>query len=267
MPENEQFALVTGASSGIGLALSGELAKLGFPLLMVSNEENEIARAAGEIQAQYHVTAIPLYMDLSHTGSAAQLFDYCRNEKITVKIIVNNAGIFFFKDIIDTHPERMETMINLHVYTPVMICRLFAAQMAAENREGYIMNMASIAAWMMMPGIALYSATKSFLRCFSRAMRHELSGRGISITTVCPGAAATGLYNLPPRYMKLGIGLGIIMPAQKLARLALKKMFKRKAEYIPGGLINRLFVFLVESLPDAMIRQIRKKILNLNAGA
>jgi short-subunit dehydrogenase len=91
-------------------------------------------------------------------------------------------------------------------------------------------------------------------------MRHETFGRGISITTVSPGAAATGLYNLSPRYMKLGVRLGVIMKPEGLAALAVQKMFRRRAEYIPGGLINRLFILLVVAMPEALIRRIKRKI-------
>jgi short-subunit dehydrogenase len=253
-----QYALVTGASSGIGLAISRELARRGYPVLMVSNEEEKIAAAAGEIQAEYKVNAIALYMDLAQRDSAQKLFDYCASCNIQVTILVNNAGIFFFRDIADTEGGRLETVINLHNLCPTLLCRLFAGQMIRENRSGYILNIASIAARMMMPGIAIYSASKSYLRCFSRAMRNEVFDRGVSITTICPGAAATGLYNLPPRYMKLGIRLGIIMRTEILARRAVDKMFKRKAEYIPAAFINSIFIFIVNTLGEKTIRLIKR---------
>ncbi|MCL2067501.1 MAG: SDR family NAD(P)-dependent oxidoreductase [Treponema sp.] len=260
--EEKSFALVTGASSGIGLAISRELAQHGYPLLLVSNEEAKLNEAASELTNNYHVRAIPLYMDLAQRDSAQNVFDYCQTNNIKIEILINNAGIFFFKDIIDTSGELIEKSVNLHIFTPTMLCRLFAHKIIHENRKGYILNMASIASWMMMPGIALYSAAKSYLRCFSRAMRCEIYDRNVSITTVCPGAVATGLYNLPERYMKLGIRLGIIITTERLAALALKKMFKRKAQFIPGGLINRLFIFLVNAMPEALVRQIKRKIDN-----
>lgn len=254
------YALVTGASSGIGLAISGELARRGYSLLMVSNEETQLANAAHELESKYGIKAIALYMDLAHIDSAQSLFDYCTANKLSIEILVNNAGIFFFKDIIDTPSERVQTMINLHVHTPAMLSRLIAAQIIAENRTGYILNIASIASRMMMPGITLYSATKSFLHCFSRAMRHETLERGVSISTISPGAVATDLYNLSPRYMKLGIRFGIIITPERLASLAIKKMFQRKAEFIPGGCMNRLFILLVNALPESLIRRLKKKI-------
>ena len=260
MNQTEEFALVTGASSGIGLAFSRELAKQGRPLLLVSNEQEKIALVADEIRNEFNVKTIPVFLDLARTDAAQKLFNYCTANGIKINVLINNAGIFFFRDIVETPPSRLETMINLHVLTPTLLCRLFSEQMTGENRKGCILNVSSIAAWMMMPGITLYNATKSYIRCFSRAMHRETMEKGVSITTLCPGAAATGLYNLPPRYIKLGIHLGIIMTPEKLVRLALKKMFQRKAEIIPGGFLNHLFIFLVESMPEVMIRHIRKKL-------
>jgi len=260
MEEKCNFALVTGASSGIGLEISRELAKRGYPILMVSNEEEKLARLSAEFQSEYKIKAVPYYMDLALADSAQKLYNYCVENGIKIEILVNNAGMFFFKDIVDTVPSRIETIINLQVLTPAMLCRLFAEQMIRENIKGYILNMSSIAAWMMMPGITLYNSTKSFLYCFSRAMRRETIEHGISITTICPGAVATGLYNLSQRYLNLGVRLGIILPPQRLAVLALKKMFKRKAKYIPSGFINNLFTFLVNLIPEWAIKKIRKKL-------
>ena len=259
--ENKKnFALVTGASSGIGKAIARELASRGYPVLLVSNEREKLEQTATEIRKEFHVDALPHYADLAGRNAARDLFEYCSAEKLTVSILVNNAGIFFFRDVTDTMPERIETMLNLHCYTPTMLCRFFGEQMLQENRTGYMLNMSSIAAWMMMPGLSMYNATKSYIHCFSRAIRNELYNKGVNVTTVCPGAAATGLYNLPAKYMKLGISLGIIMRPEKLAQKALNKMFKRKAEYIPGGLLNRFFIFIIEVLPEFLVRWIKGKI-------
>ena len=260
MEEPKNTALVTGASSGIGLAISGELARRGYSLLMVSNEEAKLAEEAGKLEAQFGIKATLLYMDLAQRDSAQKIFDYCMTNNFKIDILVNNAGIFFFRDITDTQPELIEKIINLHILTPAMLSRLFARQMIVDNRKGYILNMASIASRMMMPGITLYSSTKSFLRCFSRAMRNEVFNKGVSITTISPGAVATTLYNLSSSYLKLGVRLGIIITTERLAKKAVKKMLRRKAEYIPGGFINRLFILLVAALPEFLIRKIKKHI-------
>ena len=254
------FALVTGASSGIGLAMSREFALRGYPLILVSNEGERLEQVAEEIHAKYNVKTVAFCMDLALPDSAEKLFAFCTENFLKVEILVNNASIFFFKDIVDTPVSRMETMINLHVLTPSLLCRLFAEEMIHEKRGGYIMNIASISARMMMPGITLYSSSKSFLRGFSRAMRLETFDSGVNITTICPGAIATDLYSLASDYMRLGIRLGVIMKPERFARLAVNKMFRRTAEYIPGAFINRLFIFLVESTPEFVIRIIRRRL-------
>jgi len=260
MDGQKNFALVTGASSGIGLALSTELARHGYPLLLVSNEEARLVETALELEAKYRVRAIALYMDLAQSDSAQRVFDYCEANALRIEILVNNAGIFFFKYVTETPCELAQTIINLHVLTPTILSKLIAQQMIRENRKGHILNIASISSRMMMPGIALYSSTKSYLRCFSRAMRNEVFDKGIGITTVCPGAVATGLYTFPSRYMRLGIRLGVVLSAERFARLALKKMFQGKAEYIPSGFLNRLFIFVVATMPEGLIRWLKRKI-------
>jgi short-subunit dehydrogenase len=263
MYENGNFALVTGASSGIGLEVSKELARRGYSILMVSNEEEKLIGLAAKIQAEYKIRAVPVFMDLALADSAQKLFDYCYKNRFKVEILINNAGMFLFRDIVDTSPANVEKMINLQVLTPALLCRLFTEQMIREDINGYILNTSSIAAWMMIPGITLYNSTKSFLHCFSRAMHRETIEHGISITAICPGAVATGLYNLSPRYIALGVKLGIILPTPSLAVLALDKMFERKAEFIPGGFINRFFIFLIKTMPEWMIKRLRKKLRDI----
>jgi len=260
--ENKQknTALVTGASSGIGFAFCGEFARLGYPLLMVSNEDEKLKEAAGDLENKYKVKITSVCMDLAKNDSALELFNFCEANNINIEILVNNAGIFFFKDILDTKLELNEKIINLHCLTPANLSSLFSRKIIADNRKGYILNMSSISSRMMMPGIAMYSGTKSFLRNFSRALRNEIFNKGISVTTVSPGAVATNLYNLPERYQKLGIFLKVIITPERFARKAVQKMFNKKAEYIPGGFINTLFIIIVRSLPEWLIRIIKKKI-------
>jgi len=253
-------ALVTGANSGIGYAICRELARRGFSLLMVSYEKESLDEAASGLESEFGIKTAVCCMDLAQRDSALSLFDYCKENNFVIDILVNNAGIFFFKDVINTSPELIEKIIYLHNYTPVMLTSLFARKMITDNRKGYIINLASVSSRMMMPGIALYSSTKSFIRCFSRAMRNEIFDKGVSITTISPGAVATNLYNLPERYLKLGKNLGIIMTPQRLASLAVKKMFRKKAEYIPGGFINRFFILIVMLMPERLVRWIKNKL-------
>ncbi|MFQ8826895.1 MAG: SDR family NAD(P)-dependent oxidoreductase [Alistipes sp.] len=108
-------------------------------------------------------------------------------------------------------------MLRLHVRTTTLLCHYFGRSMQARGR-GYILNMSSMSAWMPFPGISVYAATKSYLRTLSLAIRNELYDRGVRVTAVCPGAVATGLYNLSERYQRLALRLGIMMTPERLAR-------------------------------------------------
>ena len=250
------MALVTGASSGIGLAYARELARRGYDLLLVSNEQERIGTVAEELAAAFGVKTIPLCMDLARSEAARELYDYCEREKLQIGILVNNAGIFFFDDLTEVAPERIETMLLLHIRTVTLLCRYFGAAMKARGK-GYILNMSSMSAGMPFPGISVYAATKSYLKQFSKAIHNELYDYGVRVTAVCPGAVATDLYNLSGHYQRLGLRLGILMKPERLACKGLRAMFARR-DYILPGAVNRFFVLALYLLPVQLIYYIKE---------
>ena len=129
--------------------------------------------------------------------------------------------------------------------------------MQARGR-GYILNMSSMSAWMPFPGISVYAATKSYLRTLSLAIRNELYDRGVRVTAVCPGAVATGLYNLSERYRRQALRLGIMMTPERLARKGLRALFSGRRRTVPG-FVNRVFVPLAGLIPGPIVRLIKRK--------
>ncbi len=250
-------ALVTGASSGIGYQYARLLAERGCDLVIVSNEKDRIERVAEELRAAYGIEATALYRDLAQRNAAEELFACCEGLGKQIDILINNAGVFFFNDLTRAEMRRIETMLDLHVRTTTLLCRRFGEAMKKRG-YGYILNMSSMSAWMPYPGIALYAATKSYLKQFSAALHDELLDEGVSVTAVCPGAVATDLYDLSDRYRRLALRLGIMMSPQKLARKGLRAMFARKKRIVPGT-INRIFVPLAGLLPSALVRLIKRK--------
>ncbi len=253
---SRQRALITGASSGIGLAYARELAARGYDLLLVSNQEEEQCRVAKELSATYGIDARPLCMDLSHREAARELFDYCTKEGLEIEILINNAGVFFFNDITETAVSRLETMTGLHMTTPTLLCHYFGQAMK-QRGHGHILNMASMAATFAVPGIAVYAASKSYLKIFSKALYNELYDYGVTVTAICPGAVDTDLYGLAPHLRRLGVRLGILMRPERLAQKGLKAMFRGKRCVMPGA-INRLFVLIPPMLPSPLVRWIKR---------
>ena len=255
-----KFALVTGASSGIGLAFARELASRGFNTLLVSNQQVELENSAKELREKYNVSAEILFIDLARQEAAQEVFKHCQKNGFEIEILINNAGIFFYKTIDNVDNTLINKILYLHVFTPTLLCKLFATDWKNSQKKGFIINISSIAAWMKFPGISLYGATKSYVRTFSWAIREEFDHKQISVTTVCPGAVATDLYNLSAKYQKIGVNLGIIIPPAKLAKRAVNKMFKRKKQYIPSGLVNKSAICATAKLPHFLIQFIKKYV-------
>lgn len=257
----KKVALVTGASSGIGLEYARELALRGYDLVVVSNEEKPIREVALKIEDEFQVQVKAVCMDLAVADAAKQLFTLCREEGWEVEILINNAGIFRFSRIVNLPAESVEKMMLLHMVTPAMLCRYFGEEMK-KRRYGYILNMSSMSAWLPYPGISLYASTKCFLKCFSRAFRLEMLDYGVYVTVLCPGAIATDLYRLSKRLQQLALRLGVMMTPKKLARKAIRGLFRGRKWMMPGW-INYFFMCILFLLPLGLVRWIMNKFLKL----
>ncbi len=260
------LALVTGASSGIGRQFAVELARMGADVLLVSNQERELAETAsmlasmcGEDERQFKALCI----DLTRDDAAGEVLGFCQENGLEVDILINNAGIFSFREVVDMSRERIGMFIDLHVRAVTNLCRTFAIDMRERDCHGYILNMSSMACWMPMPGIAMYSATKAYIRVFSRSLNVELADSGITVMAACPGGIATDLFGLPTNLQRLGVSLGVLCTPERFARMALKRLLKRRRQYV-NGLVNRLAIVVVSILPDKLRLIVKHKLLDKN---
>ena len=246
------LALVTGASSGIGLQYATALARdYHTDLLLVSNQEQEQIDVANDLAAKYGVKTIPLYRDLSKQDAAEELHQFCVDNHLEVDILINNAGVFFFNPLVETPMKRVELMLMLHVVTVAKMCRLFGEDMCKRG-NGYILNMSSMSAWMAYPGIQTYNSTKAFIYNFSKSLWYEFRPKGVGITVMTPGAVDTALFGLAPKYRKLAVNLTVSIPPEKLVVKALKRMFRKKKQGMPG-LLNHLATPLLKHTPDWLV--------------
>lgn len=256
-------ALVTGASSGIGLEFCKQLASMGINLLMVSNQMQQLATARDALAAQYpDLRFWAHYKDLSLANAADEIFDYCHANGITIDILINNAGIFDFNTIAHSTPDKLNLFIDLHIRAVTQLCRRFATDMM-HRHTGYILNMSSMSCWMPMPGIGMYAATKAYIRVFSRSLALELKDHNVSVTVACPGGIATDLFGLPRHLQRLGVRLGVLATPNSFVKGALKRMFKHKNQYI-NGFINRLAIVAVAVTPDRLRLIVKHKMLDKN---
>lgn len=257
---NGKLAVVTGASSGIGLCFCHILAENGCSLFMVSNQREEIVNAAAEIQQNYGVRAIPHYADLTDRDDIRKLLEVIDSGAKDPDILINNAGIFSFKAIADTAPAKIDCFIKLHIEAVTQLSREFALRFRSRRR-GWILNMSSMSCWMPMPGIALYSATKAYIRVFSRALHYEMKDSGVSVTVACPGGIATNLFGLPESLKKLAVRICVLDTPDRFARKAVKQMLRGRKQYI-NGLINRLSIVFVGVMPTCVRMMVKHKMLD-----
>ena len=228
-----KYALVTGASSGIGLQYARQLAARGYCPVLVSNRQEENERAAAGIAADYPVEVHSLCMDLSAADAARKLFEWTEEHGIEIAVLVCNAGLLLWGSLTDAAPERLQRIIALHCTTPTLLCRLYGDRMRTRGR-GAILLMSSSTAWMPYPTIAAYAATKSYLRSFARSLHDELSLYGVTVTAVYPGAVDTPLYDLDEKRRKMLLRCGVMSTPESVARKGLRALFRGRRQCIPG---------------------------------
>lgn len=251
------WALITGGSSGMGLEYARQLAKRGYDLVLVSNRQEELEQASEELSKVYPVRVVTRFQDLSAETAADELMAFCQEQSIEVEILINNAGMFFFEELTTENEAKALTMMRLHTFTPTRMCILFGEAMKRRG-HGYILNMSSMAAKLPCPGIAVYSATKAYLKSFGKSLFFEMRPYGIGVTTVCPAAIATPLYKLKPSLLKLGVNVGLIGTPQWLVRRALRGMFQKRRVVKPG-LMNYYLPPLIAILPKWLVARLWKK--------
>lgn len=255
-------AIVTGASSGIGLCFCRELASRGCNLVMVSNQQPQLDECAAEIERETGVRTYPFFCDLTDPEADKQIAAFIDDKGIDADILINNAGIFSFLPVTDTAPRKLDIFIDLHVRAVTSLSRTFATRFKARG-GGNILNMSSMSCWMPMPGIAMYSATKAYIRVFSRALHYEMRDDNVAVTVACPGGIATDLFGLPQNLKKLAVNIHAIQTPEAFTRRAVDKMLKGRMQYINGWL-NRLSIFFIGITPTPVRMMVKHRMLDKN---
>lgn len=259
--EKNIYALVTGASSGMGFEYSRQLAARGYNVIMCALFQNETDAAAESVRKEFpDRDIVPIGMDLSQADAAEQLYAKVREllPEAIVEVLINNAGVLFPMHFHNMSEAQVGKIIMIHNYTLSMLIHYFLPQMR-ERKKGYILNISSLAAWLPYPFISMYAATKAFTRTLTRALRTELRGSGVNVCTIYFGAVSTNLYNLDNKLRKLARNLGIMLTPQKACSIALKMMFRGRSGRTPG-FINRFFRCLVPLIPHCFISSLDKMV-------
>lgn len=188
---NRQRALVTGASSGLGMEISRVLAKRGFGLLLVARREDRLCALKTELEGTCGVDVHAFPCDLSREDAALDVYDYVLVHRLRVDALVNSAGFGDLGAFHESDWSRQRDMLQVNIVATMQFTRLFVPKMV-ERGHGMVLNLSSVAAFSAGPYMNVYYATKAYVLNFSEALSEELSGTGVTVTALCPGPTATG---------------------------------------------------------------------------
>jgi uncharacterized protein len=255
-PSPSSAALVTGASAGIGTELSRELAARGHGVVLVSRRKDRLVALARELEATHGVRSHALICDLANSSSRARLPARIANLGIDVEILVNNAGFATGGPFHESPGERELQQVRVLVEAVVALTSAFVPAMVKRGR-GAILNVASTAGMQPMPYSAGYAAAKAYVLSFSEAIHQELSGRGVTVTALCPGPVKTDFWDQAGWQLKGGQSFENAIPSPALispshaARAGVKGLAAGERVVVPG-LPMRTAMLASRYLPNAV---------------
>ena len=244
---NGKWALVTGASAGIGVALARELAQNGAKLILTARRKERLEALAAELTAQGTEVRIVL-ADLMDPEAPQAIFDGTVGSGLEVDILVNNAGLGQYGYLHSADVAQEMGQIRVNCEAMVRLSRLFVAPMV-ERRRGWVLVLASTASFQPVPFLSTYAATKAFDRFFALGLAEEVAPFGVLVTALCPGPTESEFFEVAGASKFRGRG---IQSAEEVARLGLRALASGKRTIIPY-FAGRLTAFLVRLLPVGLI--------------
>jgi|SRR6185436_13017146 len=253
-------ALVTGASSGIGAAIALELAAQGVALVLTARRRDAlqtVANACIERGARVEIVTV----DLGRAGAATGLWNTVRTTG-SLDILINNAGFGYFRPFSAADWRRDAEMLQLNMTSLVELSRRFLddRRTATVHSRAYLLNIASIGAYQSVPNMALYAATKAFVRNFTEALHDELRGSHVSATCVCPGGTVTGFHEAAGAGNYGWLANVTMMSPQSVARVAVRAMVRGKRNVVPG-IPNKIATWSVRLFPRRFASWVASRVL------
>lgn len=243
------WAVVTGASSGIGAAIAEKLAAQKVPLVLVARSAEALSEQAAAWRKRHGADVETLPLDLSRPGAAAVLFDATEGRGRPVDLLVNSAGFGWNGPQAEFETARFLELLALNVVATAELTHRFLVAMRARRR-GAILNVASTSAFFPQPFFAAYGASKAFILAFTHALHEEAKRDGVTVTALCPGYTRTRFYQVAGMRGAEGTPFPE-MTAGRVAQLGLDALGKGRAVVVTHGL-DRLWIAMTRILPRSL---------------
>lgn len=245
---NNKWALVTGASGGVGKEIATILAEKRWNLVLVARSQDKLAELKKDLNEKIGIDVKVFPCDLSKNDAAHDIFNFCESEQIKIDLLINNAGAGLYGPSIELGDKALD-MLRLNILALTQMCTVFGKDMA-ERKSGSILNIGSIAGNQPTPLFASYAASKSYVLNYSLALRHELSAYGVNVTCVQPGYIRTQFDNncgiVSEKYKRFSYKNG--MSAYAVAKRAVSAVLSKRS-YVRAGLTNKIAAFASGLVP------------------
>ena len=245
-------ALITGASAGLGVEFAHALAARGHDLILTARRADRLESLAADLRERHGVAVTVIPADLGQPGAAQGLIDAIGKRDLAVHILINNAGFGENGPFVDQSPERQNAMLDLNCRAVMELCRLVLPGMV-QMRSGKILNVASTAAFLPGPWMALYYATKAFVLSLSEALHEEVRGSGVTVTALCPGPVRTEFFEAAGMESNAMFDR-IASDAKSVVLAGLAALDAGDAMRIPGW-SNRVAAFSARLAPRGLTRR------------
>jgi uncharacterized protein len=250
-------ALITGASSGIGLELAHLFARDGYRLVLVARNRGTLRELGNDLQSHYHIPVRISPKDLSHPASPSELLSELQEAGIVLDVLVNNAGFGVGGAFLDTDWNNEAEMMQVNMVALTQLTKLFLPQIRA--REGKVLNVASTAAFQPGPFMAVYYASKAYVLHFTEALAEELEDSRVTVTCLCPGPVRTNFQKRAHIGETRLVHSRLLVDVREVARMGYEGMKQGKRVVIPGWK-NRLGVEMLRLSPRKMVTKVVRKI-------
>jgi len=257
MKNKQNYALVTGGTSGIGYELAKLLAQDGFNLIIVARHERDLIQVSNEIKQHHAIDVITIAKDLFNPQNAFELHNEIKTKNIQIEILINNAGHGQYGEFTDTDIHKELDIINLNISSLVVLTKLFLKEMVA-NGSGKILNLSSIASKTPGPWQSFYHGTKAFVQSFTEAIRSEVKDSGVTITSLLPGATDTDFFSKAGMQDSKIVKEGKLGNAADVAKDGYKALMSGD-DMVISGLKNKIQVAIGNVTPDSTLADKMKK--------
>jgi len=255
---NDNWALITGASSGFGVDFAHELAAKGANLVLVARRTDPMDSLAADLRARHRIQVRVVGMDLARPGVGVELRDRLQAEGIEVDTLVNNAGYGLFGDFLEQPLAKTLDMLQLNMLSLTELTHAFGGDMARRGR-GRILLVASIGGYQATPTYAAYSASKSYVLLFGEALHEELRNKGVTVTVLSPGITATDFLKVSGQratfYQRM-----VMMRSRPVARIGLRALARGRASIVPGWL-NTITAWSNRLMPRFIQRKVAFQLM------